>query len=639
MTTRLLDRVNGPADLKALPADQLDRLAQEIRDEIVRVVGQNGGHLASNLGVVELTIALHRAFDAPRDKIVWDTGNQAYTHKLLTGRREGFPTLRQLGGLSGFARKEESAYDLFSFGHAGTGISAALGLAEARDRQGETHKVIVVIGDGALTAGLAFEGLNNAGGLKKDLIVVLNDNEMSISRNVGAISAYLNRIITGQLYTRVRSETGHLLGAIPRIGKSVLRVAKKAEESVKGLLTPGLLFEELGFQYVGPIDGHRLDHLLPTLKNLKRLRGPILLHVITKKGKGYRPAEEDPIGLHSPGPPAKVEKARTTPAVPTYTTVFVETLIRLARADRRLVAITAAMAEGTGLVRFAKAFPDRCYDVGIAEPHAVTFAAGLATNGLRPVVAIYSTFLQRAYDQIAHDVCLQRLPVVFCLDRAGLVGEDGPTHHGIFDLAYLRHLPGLVVMAPRDENELQQMLITALAHDDGPVAIRYPRGQGVGVPLEPDPRPLPLGKAELLDEGDDLVLLALGSMVHPAREAAKRLRADGVAAAVVNARFVKPLDHETILAQARRVGRLITVEEHALAGGFGSAVLELLETAGLYGIGRGVEVTRLGLPDQFIEHGGAKTLRQRCRLDADGIVEAALRSVGRGVGRNVGTRR
>jgi 1-deoxy-D-xylulose-5-phosphate synthase len=613
---RILDTINSPSDLKKLPRTDLPLLAQEIREEIIRVTSINGGHLATNLGIVELTLALHAVFDAPRDKIVWDTGNQVYAHKLITGRRDQFHTLRQFGGLSGFTRREESPYDTFNAGHAGTSISAALGMVEARDHLGQDQKVIAVIGDGAMTAGMVYEGLNQAGASKKDFIVILNDNEMSISRNVGAISAYLSRIITGQLYTKVKEEAKHLLKTIPRIGQPMIKAAHKVEESAKGFIGPGLLFEELGFQYIGPIDGNRFEHLFPTLENISRLKGPILVHVITKKGKGYEPAEQNPVTLHAASPfQVETGRARKTPRFPTYTAVFASTLTRLAKRDRQIMAITAAMPEGTGLSQFAMEFPDRCYDVGIAEPHAVTFAAGLAAAGLRPVVAIYSTFMQRAYDQIIHDVCIQNLPVVLCLDRAGLVGEDGHTHHGIFDIGFLRILPNLVIMAPKDENELQHMVYTASKHN-GPVAIRYPRGEGLGVGMDTRLLRLPIGKAELLKDGSDVAILALGHGVYPSLEVARELEKEGIAAAVVNVRFVKPLDRELILQLARRTRRLVTVEEHVLQGGFGSAILEILEEEGL----AGVEVKRIGLPDQFIEHGAVRSLRERFGFTTESLL-------------------
>ncbi|MCK5187309.1 MAG: 1-deoxy-D-xylulose-5-phosphate synthase, partial [Deltaproteobacteria bacterium] len=495
---RLLDKINNPGDLKLLKPDQLPQLAKEIREEIVSTVSKTGGHLASSLGVVELTIALHFVFDTPKDKIVWDVGHQSYAHKLLTGRREQFHTLRQHGGISGFPRREESVYDTFNVGHSSTSLSAALGMAEARCIKGEKHSVIAVIGDGSLTAGLSWEGLNQAGHMKKDLIVILNDNELSISPNVGALSAYLSRIITGEFYNRFMNETTAFIKTIPGIGKSVLRVAKQSEEFLKRLLAPGLIFEELGFRYIGPISGHRFDHLLENLRNIKNLSGPILVHVLTSKGKGYKPAEKDPVRFHGTGPfEIKTGKSLSKKSlVPTYTEVFADTLIKLARKDKNIIAITAGMPSGTGLDALSKEFPERFYDVGIAEQHAITFAAGMAVEGLRPVTAIYSTFLQRSYDQILHDVCYQKLPVVFILDRAGIVGEDGATHNGLFDLSYLRSIPNIIIMSPKDENELQHMLNTALKCN-GPVAIRYPRGKGYGAKLDEELKTLKIGEAEV----------------------------------------------------------------------------------------------------------------------------------------------
>lgn len=624
----LLEKVNSPADLKQIPLDQLDTLASEIREKILDVVSQNGGHLSSNLGLVELGIALHYTFDAPKDKIIWDTGHQAYTHKLLTGRRDSFHTLRQTGGLSGFLRRVESPYDIFGAGHEGTGLSAALGVLEARDHNKEQSKVVVLIGDATLTVGMSLEALNNAGHIQKDLIVVLNDNEMSISKNVGAISSYLTRIISGQFYNRIKKDAEQLLKSIPTIGKPVLKVARRAEELVKGLIGPGILFEELGFTYVGPIDGHRFDHLLTTLKNVRQFETPCVVHVITKKGKGFSPAEKDPVSFHSSPPfDRKTGEIRKKAKVVTYTQVFTKSLIQMAKNDRKIIAITAAMPEGTGLAGFAESFPNRFYDVGIAEQHAVTFAGGLAAGGMRPVVAIYSTFMQRAYDQILHDLCLQELPVTLCLDRAGLVGEDGHTHHGMFDIAYLRSMPGLVVMSPKDENELRHMLCTALTHP-GPVALRYPRGEGVGVPLDERAVSLPIGKSELLQEGKDLAIFALGSGVHPSLEAAHRLKNDGISTAVINARFAKPIDREMVLRMARKCKRILTVEEGILNGGFGTAVWEVLEEEGI----SGVEMRRIGLPDEFIDHGPAKLLRKQYGLDAEGISRKALEFLGDKIG-------
>jgi 1-deoxy-D-xylulose-5-phosphate synthase len=615
----LLESINSPADLKKVPLEQLPALAQEIREQIISVTAAVGGHLASNLGVVELTLALHYLLDTPKDKIVWDTSNQAYAHKLLTGRREQFHALRQWEGLSGFCKREESIYDTFNAGHAGTGVSAAVGMMVARDLEGQNHKVVCVVGDGAMTSGMTLEAMEHAGGLDKDLLVILNDNQMSISPNVGSLSAYLNRTFTGEFVTRVREETGQLLRAIPRFGDSINRLAQRAEELAKGIILPGLLFEELGFRYVGPIDGHSFEHLLGTLQNVLKLKGPTLLHVITKKGLGYEPAMKDPVWFHAcsafdraTGKPLK------QPSKPSYTTVAMNTLCRLAREDRRIVAITAAMCEGTGLTGFAKEFPDRFHDVGIAEQHALTFAAGLATQGVRPVVVMYSTFLQRAFDQVVHDVATQNLPVTIMIDRGGLVAEDGTTHHGAFDYAYLRHVPNMVVMAPKDENELQHMVKTCLSHQ-GPASVRYSRGSAWGVPMEPYPTVLPIGQGELLRDGMDIGLIAIGVTVIPALQAAERLAEEGISAAVVNARFVKPLDHGLIGEVAKKVKCLLTVEEGCRMGGFGSAVLESLSEREITGL----STKLLGLPDKYIEQGPQDLLRAQYGLTADGIYEEA----------------
>jgi 1-deoxy-D-xylulose-5-phosphate synthase len=573
--------------------------------------------LASNLGVVELTVALHYLLDTPHDKIVWDTSNQAYAHKLLTGRREQFHTLRQYGGLSGFCKREESLYDTFNAGHAGTGVSAAYGMVEAREQQGLKHRVVCVVGDGAMTAGMTLEGLHHAGGLGKDFLVILNDNQMSISKNVGAISSYLNRTFTGEFYTKMREETGQLLRKIPHIGYDVEKLARRAEELAKGAILPGLLFEELGFRYAGPIDGHNFEHLLPTLENVLKMRGPVFLHVITKKGLGYEPAEKNPVWFHACPPFVRETGAPAKKAArPSYTQIAIDSLIKLAREDKRVVAITAAMCEGTGLNAFEKEFPDRLYDVGIAEQHAVTFAAGLAAQGMRPVVAMYATFLQRAYDQVVHDVATQNLPVTFCIDRGGLVAEDGTTHHGAFDYAYLRHMPNMVIMAPKDENELQHMLKTGLSHE-GPASVRYPRGVSMGVPMDREPKELEIGKAELLCDGTDVAIIAIGVSVWPAVKAAEQLAQDGLSAAVINARFVKPLDQELIVSVAKRVRYVVTVEEGCKMGGFGSAVLEALSDAGV-----NVKTKILGLPDWYIEQGPQDLLRERYGLTTDGITRS-----------------
>lgn len=625
----VLDRIAGPEDIKGLTRQEMKELAGELRQTIIETVSQTGGHLASSLGVVELTIALHRILNSPTDKIVWDVGHQAYAHKLLTGRRDRFGTLRQLDGLSGFPKRAESPHDCFDVGHSSTSISAALGMAAARDRRGGQEKIVAVIGDGSMTAGLAYEGLNQAGHLKKNLVVILNDNEMSISPNVGALSSFLSRKMTSDFFVRLKKEGKHLLGSMPGIGKDLLQLASRAEHSLKGFFTPGMLFEAFGFDYFGPIDGHDLDKLLETLNNVVRLEGPVLVHVLTRKGCGYPPAEQNPSTYHGVGPfdaaTGQVKAAKGGPA--SYTGVFGRTMCELAEKDDRLVAITAAMADGTGLRTFAERFPDRFFDVGIAEQHAVTFAAGLATCGLKPVVAIYSTFLQRAYDQVIHDVCLQNLPVTFALDRGGLVGADGPTHHGSFDLSYLRAVPNLVVAAPRDEVELRRALATARQHD-GPFAFRYPRGNALGLDTSSEPEPWEIGRGEPLREGDDAVILAVGSAVADALQAAERLAQEGLSVGVVDARFVKPLDEE-LLCAAARTGLVVTVEENVLAGGFGSAVCELFADRGL-----AATVVRLGLPDRFIEQGSQAELRARYGIDADGIVATvrqALDSEGRSV--------
>jgi len=617
---KLLDHIGSPDDLKELKRDQLPLLAIEIRKEIIKTVSRTGGHLASNLGVVELTIALHYVFNSPNDKLIWDVGHQTYTHKLLTGRKRRFKTLRQFGGLSGFPKRDESPHDCFDAGHSSTSISSALGMAVARSLKEGKQRVIAIIGDGSMTGGLAFEGLNQAGHLGKDLIVVLNDNEMSISPNVGALSSYLSRVMTGRFVNRFRSEMKAFLQTLPGIGKSIYKVAKQAEESFKGFLTPGVLFEELGFQYIGPIEGHRLDHLVETFSNVAKMDGPILVHVLTKKGKGYYPAESDPARFHGVGP-FEIETGRLHKkgdGLPTYSGVFGKTLVQLAEKDDKIIAITAAMEDGTGLRGYSARFAERFFDIGIAEQHAVSFAAGLALEGFKPVLAIYSTFLQRAYDQVQQDVCLQNLPVVFALDRGGIVGSDGPTHHGLFDFSYLRHLPNMVVMAPKDENEFQHMVKTAIEWEK-PIAFRYPRGAGYGVKMDRELRSLEVGKGEVLLEGEDLLILAIGSTVYPSLEAAQRLLEHGISASVINCRFVKPLDGELICTVAEKLGKVLTVEENVLDGGFGSAVLELFQEREL----SEVKVRRIGIPDQFVEHGSQEILRGRCGINTEGIAEVA----------------
>ena len=617
----LLEKIASPADLRRIPEEALPDLAEELRAFLLSSLSQTGGHLASGLGALELTLALHYVLDTPRDLLVWDVGHQCYPHKVITGRRERFSTLRTYGGVSGFLKREESEYDAFNAGHASTSISAALGMAVARDLKGEDYRVVAIIGDGGLTGGMAMEGLNQAGYLSRKLMIILNDNEMSISPNVGAWQGYLNRIIHGQSYRRLKDDVERFLRSIPRVGDGMVKLAKQAEQMAKQLVVPGLLFEELGFKYVGPVNGHSLPQLLETLRTYRDNPHPVLVHVVTRKGKGYEPAEADPVFWHGATPfsVATGEVAKKKPGPPSYTKVFAQTLTEMATADPRIVAITAAMAEGTGLDAFAKALPGRLFDVGICEQHAVTFAAGLATRGLLPVVAIYSTFLQRAYDQIFHDVCLMHLPVVFVLDRGGLVGADGPTHHGVFDLSYLRVFPEIVVMAPRDENELRHMLATALAAGR-PAALRFPRGNGYGAAMDAPPRALPIGKAEVLRTGRDGLIWAIGTMASEALRAAERLAAEaGPDLTVVNARFVKPLDVELLAAQLRPGARLMTVEENALAGGFGSAVEEAVATLKV----ADVQIERLGIPDEFQPHGSQEILRARLDLDVEGIMRRA----------------
>jgi len=616
----LLPRIQSPEDLRRLSREQVRQVAEELRAEIIERVSRTGGHLASSLGAVELITALHYVFDTPRDRLVLDVGHQGYPHKMLTGRREDFDRIGKQDGIAKFLRRAESPYDSFGAGHAGTSISAALGMARAMQHQGRPHCAIALIGDGGMTAGMAFEALNHAGHVRQqNLVVVLNDNEMSISPNVGALSSYLSRKLSAPMVRRLKGLAKDFLGSLPG---DMLHWAQKAEESLKVFFSPGLLFEALSFRYVGPIQGHRIDVLLETFANVKQMlangEGPILVHAITSKGYGYEPAQQDPFLYHGVGA-FEIASGRfrpSKPGPPKYQNVFADTLIRLAREDERIIAITAAMADGTGLDRFKKVFPDRFYDVGIAEQHAVTFAAGLAAEGMKPVPAIYSTFLQRAYDQVVHDVCLQNLDVTFALDRAGLVGADGATHQGAYDFAYLRTLPNLVLMAPKDENELQHMLRTAIEHP-GPAAVRFPRGEGWGVPLDPELKALPIGEAELLRDGDDAVVVAIGALVHPALEAAVELAAQGLSVAVLNARFVKPLDSARIVALARRCRALVTVEEHSGMGGFGGAVLEALAAAGAR-----LPVRCLALPDQPIEHGDPTAQKQAFGLDAEGIARA-----------------
>jgi 1-deoxy-D-xylulose-5-phosphate synthase len=609
----LLDTINDPAELRKLDRKQLPQLAQELREFLIESVSKTGGHLSSNLGTVELTIALHYVFDTPEDRLVWDVGHQTYAHKVLTGRRQGMSRLRMLDGIAGFPRRSESPYDTFGTGHSSTSISAALGMAIAARDKGEYRHVVAVIGDGAMTAGMAFEALNNAGVADANLLVILNDNDMSISPPVGALNKYLARLFSGRTFNAARKAGEKVLGVAP----SLLEFAKRAEEHVKGMVTPGTLFEEFGFNYIGPIDGHDLDSLIPTLKNIAELKGPQFLHVITRKGQGYKLAEADPVLYHGVSkfePDDGIQQGKGGKL--TYTQVFGDWLCDMAAQDARLVGITPAMREGSGMVRFAEEFPKRYYDVGIAEQHALTFAAGLACEGARPVVAIYSTFLQRAYDQLIHDIALQNLPVMLAIDRGGLVGADGATHNGAFDLSYLACVPNMVVMAPADENECRQMLTTAF-HIDGPAAVRYPRGHGPGVAPQKEMHTLPVGKGEIRRSGVKVALLAFGSMLAPALQAAEALDAT-----VANMRFVKPLDHELVRELAFSHDLLVTIEENAIIGGGGGEVARSLEDQGL-----DVRLLRLGLPDRFIDHGDSAVVLAQLGLDGKGIAERVKQAI------------
>jgi 1-deoxy-D-xylulose-5-phosphate synthase len=605
----LLKTIDDPADLRKLDRRSLHQLADELRAFVLDSVSKTGGHLSSNLGTVELTIALHYVYDTPEDRIVWDVGHQTYPHKILTGRRERMGTLRQLGGISGFPRRVESPYDTFGTAHSSTSISAALGMAVAAKHKGEKRHAVAVIGDGAMSAGMAFEALNNAGAMDTDLLVILNDNEMSISPPVGALTNYLARLLSGRLYATAKRASEHLLKRVP----AMLELARRTEEHVKGMVTPGTLFEEFGFNYIGPIDGHDLDTLVATLQNIKQLKGPQFLHIVTRKGQGYKLAEEDPIAYHGPGKfdPAEGIKKAAGGGKPAYSQVFGDWLCDMARQDKRLVAITPAMREGSGMVRFSEEFPERYFDAAIAEQHAVTFAAGIACEGLKPVVAIYSTFLQRGYDQLIHDVAIQNLPVLFALDRGGLVGGDGQTHNGTFDYAFLRTVPNMVLMAPADENECRQMLYTGFQLD-GPAAVRYPRGTGPGVPLQAAMTALPVGRGEVRRRGRKVAILAFGAMLKPALDAAEALDAT-----VANMRFVKPLDTGLVGELAAGHDLLVTVEEHQVMGGAGSAVCEALA-----GLGLEKRVLLLGLPDRFVDHGDPAKLLSMVGLDAEGILKS-----------------
>ena len=615
-----LAHVNKPDDLKKMTMEDLNELSLEVRDYLVEVVASNGGHLASSLGTVELTIGLHYIFDSPRDKILWDVGHQCYTHKLLTGRKNEFSTLRQHGGISGFPSPAESDHDAFGTGHSSTSISAAIGLVEARELRGEDYKVIAVIGDGALTGGMAYEALNHAGELKRDLIVVLNDNNMSIDRNVGGISSYLESIRTNPGYQRLKERITEKLENAPLLGDFLVEKTSRVKSALKHILVPGMLFEEMGLTYLGPVDGHNIASLVSVFDRARKMEGPIIIHALTQKGKGYVYAEEEPSVFHGVGPFDQLNGAFLSkePSPPSYTKIFGETLVDMAAADDSIVAVTAAMSAGTGLDLFASCFPERFYDVGIAEQHAVTMAGGLASAGVKPVVAVYSTFLQRAYDQVLHDLSVQKLPVVLALDRAGIVGKDGETHQGIFDISYLRHIPNFSLMAPRDENQLRHQLLTALHFREGPVAIRYPRARGEGVELE-EPQKLPWGKGEQLREGEDLLILAVGSMVYPSLRVAHKLSGAGINSALVDPLFIKPLDEELILKLASECGAVLTVEENVLAGGFGSACLEVLERNEL-----NIPIKRLGIGDTFVKHGERDELLQMHGLDEQSIYQAAV---------------
>ncbi|MBF0229862.1 MAG: 1-deoxy-D-xylulose-5-phosphate synthase [Desulfamplus sp.] len=662
----LLRTIKTGDDLKKLSKNQLPALAKEIRERIISVVSKNGGHLASSLGVVELTIAIHYVFNIPSDSLIWDVGHQAYTHKLLTGRDDRFDSLRKFKGISGFIKRSENPCDAFTVGHSSTSISAGLGISVAKHLKKDKAKVISVIGDGSMTAGLAYEGLNQAGDSKRDLIVILNDNDMSISPNVGALSSFLSRTLSANYLQSMKKDFGAFLKSLPGIGDDIYRIAKKSENSFKTFVTPGMLFEAFNFDYFGPIDGHRLNHLIDIMENIKHLNEPVLLHVTTKKGKGYEPAEKNPVYFHGVSS-FDIDTGNTSTSIPTnlynpsnlstiapypiltYTEVFGQTMVELAKQDSKVVAITAAMPEGTGLTQFAKEFPERFFDVGIAEQHAVTFAAGMASQGMKPVVAIYSTFMQRAYDQILHDVCIDSHHVVFALDRGGIVGEDGPTHHGLFDYSFLRSIPNMTIMAPKDENELALMLKKAIDYK-GPIAIRYPRGRGEGVvnyyakdsteahsfkglnfnknPIEKT-KEIEIGKAELLRDGKDVLILASGRTVQEAIKAIDEIKQSqkNISIALVNARFIKPLDSEMILNLASRIYNIITVEEHVLDGGFGSAVLELLVDNGIFSKGYNYKVKRIGIKDKFVEHGSQNILRSEYKLDSAAIVESVMEMV------------
>ncbi|MBG9568815.1 1-deoxy-D-xylulose-5-phosphate synthase [Brevibacillus agri] len=624
----LLTTINDPQDLKKCNSQQLHTLASEIRQFLVETLSKTGGHLAPNLGVVELTLALHYVFNSPKDKLIWDVGHQAYVHKMLTGRRDMFPTLRQYKGLCGFPKMNESPHDVWETGHSSTSLSAAMGMATARDLKKEKNHVVAIIGDGALTGGMALEALNHIGHERKNVIVVLNDNEMSIAPNVGALHNYLGKIRSTENYQWAKDEVEGLLKSIPAVGGKLASIAERFKDSMKYLLVSGVLFEELGFTYIGPIDGHNMELLVDTLKTAKQTKGPVLIHAITKKGKGYAPAEADSVKWHGIGT-YKIESGDTPKSAPTYTSVFAETMIELAAEDKSLVAVTPAMPAGSGLIPFGQKYPDRLFDVGIAEQHACTFAAGLATQGLKPVLAIYSTFLQRAYDQLIHDVARQKLNVVFAVDRAGLVGADGETHQGMYDIAFMRIIPNMVIMAPKDENELRHMMKTAMAYNEGPISYRYPRLPARGVPLDRELQVLPIGKAEIVREGKQVAILSFGHVFELAEQAVNQLNAEGIRPMLVNARFCKPLDEELLFRLAKEGYDIVTVEEGCEMGGFGSAVIECYNRAGYHG----VNVQVVAVPDYFVEHGSVKEQRQEVELTAENIASRvrALMPISKGV--------
>ncbi len=615
---QILNNINSPQDIKDFNLHQLKLLCSEIREYMIDVISQVGGHFASGLGAVEITVALHKVFNTPKDKIVFDTGHQAYPHKILTGRREQLQTIRQLHGISGFLKRTESQYDAFGAGHASTSISAALGMAVARDERGENHKVIAVIGDGAMTGGLAYEALNNSGLIGTDIIVVLNDNNMSIAPNMWQLSNYFNELISHPGYNRFKGAMWDLTGKLDNFGDRIRKAASRVESGIKSVFTPGMLFEALGFRYFGPINGHNVAKLIKIFEQIKLLKGPILVHTITEKGKGYEPAEENRIKFHGMSPFDKItgEVIKNGNGIPSYTSIFGNTLVELVKSNHKIVGVTAAMPDGTGLNLLQKEYPKNYFDVGIAEAHAVTFSAGLATEGIIPVVSIYSTFLQRAFDQIIHDVALQKLHVVFALDRAGLVGADGPTHHGAFDLTYLRMIPNMVIMAPKDESELRDMLYTAIYYEEGPIALRYPRGSGCGVKLKDNFDKIPIGKGEILKKGENTVLLAVGKMVDYSLQAAEKLEDIDISTEVINMRFIKPLDTGLLDYAAGKFSNIIILEENTVTGGFGSGVLEYFAEKNYKN-----DILRIGLPDKFVEHGTQQQLHHLLGIDPNGIVK------------------